>query len=176
MIALAVAVVGIATWPAGTSARAATATPAWSVPLRMVLVTLTVVGLAALEPLLGVVLAGALASLPTILLVMTPAVHWSQGPADAVTLVWGTLVSITGTVVFLVVLVATAPALGLWPALALALLALPVGPAATRALASRLRRAGLLRGLVGVEVGVLAPPLHRQQLGVDPAGVRELGR
>ncbi|NKE10561.1 MULTISPECIES: hypothetical protein [Kocuria] len=67
-----------------------------------------------LQPLLGTVLAGAVASLPTILVVMCPAVHHAEGPAATVEMTRGTLTSIPATVVYLVSFVLLAPHLGMW--------------------------------------------------------------
>lgn len=138
-VALAACVVGLATWPTGSVATRGPREPAWSIPVRMGLVAVVVIGLAALEPHVGTLLAGALASLPTILMVMTPTMHWAQGPRAAMHLAHGTLGSIAATIAYLVVIVAAAPLLGLWPALGLGLLALLPAQRATTLAAARLR-------------------------------------
>ena len=132
------AAVGLLTWPP-TPETPPRPTPGWSIPLRMLLALLTVAGVAALEPRLGTVLAGAAASLPTVLIVMCPLLHRLSGPDAAIGLAAGTIASIPGTAGFLLVIVLCAPALGLWPALAIGLAAIvPV-------------TAGLARGVSAAE-------------------------
>ena len=104
----------------------------------MALATLTIVTLASLEPLLGTLVAGALASLPTILMVLGVADHWTRGPRPTVDLAGGTLSSIAGTVGFLLVIVSLTAHIGVWWALLLGLAVIPVLNRAVPALSARM--------------------------------------
>lgn len=137
-LAIGAILLGLRTWPRSTEAAATAVDRWWAIPLRMTLATATVVGLASLEPLLGTLVAGAMASLPSILMVMGVADHWTRGPRPAVDLAGGTLSSIAGTVGFLLVVVSLTAHIGVWWALALGLAVIPVLNRIVPALSARI--------------------------------------
>ena len=130
--------IGLRTWPQATERATPASDRWWAIPLRMVLATLTIVTLASLEPLLGTLVAGALASLPTILMVLGVADHWTRGPRPTVDLAGGTLSSIAGTLGFLLVIVSLTTHIGVWWALLLGLAVIPVLNRAVPALSARM--------------------------------------
>lgn len=125
-LTLAVILAGLLTWPTVTGRTAPARSRRWDLPVRMGMACVTVVTVSSLQPLLGTVLAGAVASLPTILVVMCPAVHHTEGPGTAAEMTRGTLTSIPATVIYLVSFVLLAPHLGMWWALAVSLVAIPL--------------------------------------------------
>ncbi|NHU84837.1 hypothetical protein GWK18_04385 [Kocuria sp. JC486] len=125
-LALVVILAGLLTWPAVTGELTPARNRRWDLPLRMGMACVTVVTVSSLQPYLGTALAGAVASLPTILMVMCPAVHHAEGVGNAVELTRGTLTSIPATVVYLVSFVLLAPHVGMWWALAVSLVAIPI--------------------------------------------------
>lgn len=141
-IVLVVIVVGLLSWPLASTPMAPAKARRWDLPVRMGMACLTVVVVSALQPLLGTALAGAVASLPTILVVMTPAVHRAEDAGNAVALTHGTLASIPGTVMYLVSFVLAAPVLGMWWAL---VIGIAVIPATSWAVARLVRALSALR-------------------------------
>lgn len=137
-LAVGAILIGLRTWPRPTVQAPDAVERWWTIPVRMTLAMLTVLTLATLEPLLGAHVAGALASLPLILMVMGVAEHWTRGPRPAVDLAGGTLSSIAGTVGFLLVVVALSSHLGLWWALLLGLAVIPLLNRVVPALAARI--------------------------------------
>ncbi|MFD7074450.1 hypothetical protein ACFV9G_09575 [Nocardioides sp. NPDC059952] len=131
------AVVGLATWPPQPSQSPAAPATRGDVLLRMGMAGATVVAMSAIEPHVGSTLAGALASLPTILMVMSPAVHAAHGPASAVSLTHGTLASISGTAVCLCAVAVLTPALGILSSAGIGLAALLVANAIIGRLGNR---------------------------------------
>lgn len=137
-LAIGAILIGLRTWPQATERATPASDRWWAIPLRMVLATLTIVTLASLEPLLGTLVAGALASLPTILMVLGVADHWTRGPRPTVDLAGGTLSSIAGTLGFLLVIVSLTAHIGVWWALLLGLAVIPVLNRAVPALSARM--------------------------------------
>nr|WP_052478731.1 hypothetical protein [Kibdelosporangium sp. MJ126-NF4]CEL20336.1 conserved protein of unknown function; putative inner membrane protein [Kibdelosporangium sp. MJ126-NF4]CTQ97561.1 conserved protein of unknown function; putative inner membrane protein [Kibdelosporangium sp. MJ126-NF4] len=83
----------------------------WDLPMRMAVSGGIVLLLTTTAPLLGPVLAGAVASLPLLSLVLAPSVHRSSGGVAAAGLMTGVLVSAASTMAFLVVVSLTMVAL-----------------------------------------------------------------
>lgn len=129
---------------AGAGAGIAAPEPRWALPVRMVLVAGVVATFSSLAPLLGPGLAAFISSLPTILMVMGPLAHRVQGPGPAAALVAGCVGAIPGTVAYLVGFLLLSPRVGVLPALALSLAAIPVGIGVTHVLSGAHVRRRLL--------------------------------
>ncbi|WP_431696059.1 hypothetical protein [Kocuria rhizophila] len=143
-VAVVMAVAGLVTWPAPRTSLEPGRERRSDIPVRMLMACLTVVVMSGIEPFVGSSLAGALASLPTILMVMCPAVHLADGPEHAISLTRGTLGSIPGTAAYLCAVALASGTLGLGWAVLMGLAALPVVNAAvarSAALISRRRTA-----------------------------------
>ncbi|ALG08899.1 hypothetical protein [Kibdelosporangium phytohabitans] len=109
----------------------------WDLPVRVVAAGGLVVLLTATTPLLGPVLAGALAALPMVSLVLAPSMHRSSGGAAAVGLLTGVLISAASTMAFLVVVAVAMVPLGPLTAFGLGVAALVITDLTTRGLRSR---------------------------------------
>lgn len=138
LLVLLACVAGLVTWPHDDTPRAPAHDRWWAIPTRMGLVTIMVCGIAALEPYVGTGLAGTFASLPLILVVMGVTEHRARGPLGALDLARGTLASIAGTAVFLLVVVVLNPRAGVWVALVAGLVLIPVVNRSVTALAGAL--------------------------------------
>lgn len=123
-LVLAVAVLGLATWP---QARRDDPPPRcvawWEMPVRMALAGATVLAAVATGQVLGPHIAGVLGGLPVLLAVMAPAVRRTAGTQAAIDLALGALASQPLTVAFLLVLSAVLVPLGAVASFAMALTA-----------------------------------------------------
>lgn len=79
-------------------------TPAWELPVRMILTTVLVQGLAALAPFIGPRLAGVLATFPALAVVLAAMAHRRSGAGAAIELLRGVLTGLLPTAVFFLVL------------------------------------------------------------------------
>lgn len=132
-LVLALAVVGLATWPHRGATRPA-ASSRWPIVQRMVLAGVAVATASSLAPHLGAHVAGALASLPLVLMSMTPSVHRTLGWQQATGLARGVLGSVPGTAAFLCCTALLAGRLGFGWALLLGLVLIqPVNALVKRA-------------------------------------------
>lgn len=131
------AVVGLRTWPPQPPHSPASAATRGDILLRMGMAGATVVAMSAIEPRVGSTLAGALASLPTILMIMSPAVHAAQGPAHAVSLTQGTLTSISGTAAYVCAVAVLTPTLGILLSAGIGLALLPFANAIVKRLGTQ---------------------------------------
>lgn len=128
LLAIVFAVLALVTWPAAHAPSAAASetrrgTRNRDIIVRMVAAGVTVTLTASLAPHLGPLLAGAFATLPTILIVMGPSVHRAEGSQVAVDLVRGTVATIPGTAAFVALVATTGATLGIPIAIALGLVA-----------------------------------------------------
>lgn len=133
VLTLLAGVAGIATWPTTRREAPLAAAGAASTGMRMAMACLVVVVASTVQPLLGGLVAGALASLPIVAMVMCTSVHGRHGATPAVAITRGTLGSIPGTAVFLAVVSWLTGTLGMPLSLLLGLGLLPVvSPAVSR--------------------------------------------
>jgi hypothetical protein len=119
-------------WPAERTeaTQADAATPAPVLP-RAVISTLVVATMSTLVPVLGAQLAGVITSAPILLSIILPSTHRRNGAAGAAALARGTIVSMTATVAFSVVLSSSLPLLSATAALLLSAAVLCLLVAAT---------------------------------------------
>lgn len=134
---LRVRVVGLQTWPPQPPHSPAAAATRGDVLIRMAMASATVVAMSAVQQHVGSTLVGALASLPTILMIMSPAVHAAQGPAHAVSLTQGTLTSTSGTAAYVCAVAVLTPTLGILISAGIGLAALPVANAIVKRLGTQ---------------------------------------
>jgi hypothetical protein len=118
---IAIWLLAIRFWPATSVATAPVEHASWEMPVRL-LVTLTIlVGLTQIAPSLGATLAGGLATLPVISIVLCGATHRRFGPAGPRQFLRGLLISLPGSTTFSLAVALLAPSINIYLALSIAL-------------------------------------------------------
>ena len=108
-------------WPVTSVQRVQVVQARWELPTRLLVTLLILVGLTQISPYLGASLAGGLATLPVISIVLCGATHRRWGPNGPRQFLRGLLLSLPGATSFALVVALIAPLINRYLALSLAL-------------------------------------------------------
>lgn len=109
-------------WPATSAERAQVVQARWELPTRLLVTLLILVGLTQIAPHLGASLAGGLATLPVISIVLCAATHRSFGPGGPLQFLRGLLLSLPGATSFALTVALLGPVINRYLALSFALI------------------------------------------------------
>ena len=108
-------------WPTTLAERTQVVQARWELPTRLLVTLLILVGLTQIAPYLGASLAGGLATLPVISIVLCAATHRSFGPSGPLQFLRGLLLSLPGATSFALAVSLLTPVVNRYLALSLAL-------------------------------------------------------
>lgn len=109
-------------WPITSAERAQVVQARWELPTRLLVTLLILVGLTQIAPHLGASLAGGLATLPVISIVLCAATHRSFGPSGPLQFLRGLLLSLPGATSFALTVALLGPVINRYLALGFALI------------------------------------------------------
>ena len=108
-------------WPTTSAERTRVVQSGWELPTRLAVTLLILVGLTQIAPYLGASLAGGLATLPVISIVLCAATHRSFGPSGPLQFLRGLLLSLPGATSFALAVALLTPVFNRYLALTFAL-------------------------------------------------------